>query len=132
MKIQNILKERILVLDGAMGTMVQRYALDEKDFRGERFAGHPVMLKGNNDILVLTRPDVIREIHAKYLAAGADIIETSTFNANRVSQSEYRCEELCREINRSAAELARKVADEFSTPEKPRFVAGSPSPRYNA
>ena len=128
MKLRNILKERILVLDGAMGTMVQRYALQESDFRGERFAGHTTLLKGNNDILVLTRPDIIREIHAKYLAAGADMIETSTFNANRISQAEYRCESLCGEINRRAAELARKVADEFSTPDKPRFVAGSVGP----
>ena len=128
MELHNILKERILVLDGAMGTMVQRYALQESDFRGERFAGHPTLLKGNNDILVLTRPDIIREIHTKYLAAGADIIETSTFNANRISQAEYKCEPLCGEINRRAAELARKVADEFSTPDKPRFVAGSVGP----
>ena len=128
MNIHDLLKDRILVLDGAMGTMVQRYALHECDFRGDRFAGHPVPLKGNNDILVLTRPDVIREIHSKYLAAGADIIETSTFNANRVSQTEYRCEALCGEINRRAAELARAVADEYSTPQKPRFVAGSVGP----
>ena len=128
MNIQDLLKDRILVLDGAMGTMVQRYTLHECDFRGDRFAGHPVPLKGNNDILVLTRPDVIREIHSKYLAAGADIIETSTFNANWVSQAEYRCEALCGEINRRAAELARAVADEYSTPQKPRFVAGSVGP----
>ena len=128
MNIHDLLKDRILVLDGTMGTMVQRYALHECDFRGDRFAGHPVPLKGNNDILVLTRPDVIREIHSKYLAAGADIIETSTFNANRVSQAEYRCEALCGEINRRAAELARAVADEYSTPQKPRFVAGSVGP----
>lgn len=128
MELQNLLKERILVLDGAMGTMVQRYALNEEDFRGQRFASHPVMLKGNNDILVLTRPDVIQEIHTKYLKAGADIIETSTFNANRISQAEYGCEELCYEINRRAAELARKSADKYSTPEKPRFVAGSVGP----
>ena len=128
MNIEELLKDRILVLDGAMGTMVQKYALSEGDFRGERFAEHPVLLKGNNDILVLTRLDVIREIHSKYLAAGADIIETCTFNANRISQAEYGCEGLCYEINRSAAELARKVADEYSTPEKPRFVAGSVGP----
>ncbi len=128
MKIHDLLKNRILVLDGAMGTMVQRYALHECDFRGERFAGHPVPLKGNNDILVLTRPDIISEIHTRYLAAGADIIETSTFNANRVSQSEYRCEAFCGEINRRAAELARAVADKYSTPQKPRFVAGSVGP----
>lgn len=128
MELHNILKERILVLDGAMGTMVQRYGLGEVDFRGERFAGHRVMLKGNNDILVLTRPDIIREIHSKYLVSGADIIETSTFNANRISQAEYGCEDLCYEINRRAAELARKIADEYSTAEKPRFVAGSVGP----
>ena len=128
MNIEKLLKDRILVLDGAMGTMVQKYALSDGDFRGERFAEHPVLLKGNNDILVLTRPDVIREIHSKYLAAGADIIETCTFNANRISQTEYGCEGICYEINRCAAELARKVADEYSTPEKPRFVAGSVGP----
>lgn len=128
MELHDLLKERILVLDGAMGTMVQRYALSDEDFRGQRFASHPVMLKGNNDILVLTRPDIIQEIHTKYLEAGADIIETSTFNANRISQAEYGCEELCYEINRRAAELARKVADKYSTPEKPRFVAGSVGP----
>lgn len=126
--LRNLLKERILVLDGAMGTMVQKYSLQECDFRGSRFASHPVMLKGNNDILVLTRPDIICEIHAKYLDAGADIIETSTFNANRISQHDYGCEELCYEINRSAAELARGIADKYSTPEKPRFVAGSVGP----
>lgn len=128
MELQELLKERILILDGAMGTMVQRYALSEEDFRGHRFASHPVILKGNNDILVLTRPDIIKEIHTKYLEAGADIIETSTFNANRISQAEYGCEELCYEINRKAAEMARKIADEYSTPEKPRFVAGSVGP----
>ncbi len=128
MELHDILKERILVLDGAMGTMVQRCGLGEEDFRGDRFAEHPVMLKGNNDILVLTRPDVIRGIHSKYLAAGADIIETSTFNANRISQAEYGCENICREINLRAAELARAVADEYSTADKPRFVAGSVGP----
>ena len=128
MELHDILKERILVLDGAMGTMVQRCGLGEEDFRGDRFAEHPVMLKGNNDILVLTRPDVIRGIHSKYLAAGADIIETSTFNANRISQAEYGCEHLCAEINRTAATMARQLADSFSTPEKPRFVVGSVGP----
>lgn len=128
MELKNLLKERILVLDGAMGTMVQKYYLQESDFRGERFASHDVPLKGNNDILVLTRPDIITEIHEKYLVAGADIIETSTFNANRISQAEYRCEELCHEMNRRAAELARAAADRYSTPDKPRFVAGSVGP----
>lgn len=128
MELHKLLKDRILVLDGAMGTMVQKYALQESDFRGDRFAGHHVALKGNNDILVLSRPEIIREIHTKYLKAGADIIETSTFNANRISQTEYGCGDLCYEINRKAAELARKAADEYSTPGKPRFVAGSVGP----
>ena len=122
------IKERILVLDGAMGTMIQKYSLGESDFRGTLLAAHPCALKGNNDLLVLTRPDVISEIHTKYLAAGADIIETCTFNANAISQGEYGCAHLCSEINRHAAQLARKVADEFSTEVKPRFVAGSVGP----
>ena len=122
------IKERILVLDGAMGTMIQKYSLGESDFRGTLLAAHPCALKGNNDLLVLTRPDVISEIHTKYLAAGADIIETCTFNANAISQGEYGCAHLCAEINCRAAQLARKVADEFSTAVKPRFVAGSVGP----
>ena len=128
MTIKDALKERVLVLDGAMGTMVQRYGLCEDDFRDTLLAGHDRLLKGNNDILVLTRPDVIREIHTRYLIAGADIIETSTFNANRISQAEYGCEHLCAEINRRAATMARELADSFSTPEKPRFVVGSVGP----
>ncbi len=128
MELRDALKKRILVLDGAMGTMVQRYVLDEHDFRGGLDLPDDVLLKGNNDLLVLTRPDIIREIHVKYLAAGADIIETSTFNANRISQSEYGCEALCAEINRRATGIAREVADAFSTPGKPRFVAGSVGP----
>lgn len=128
MTVKEALKKRILVLDGAMGTMVQRYGLCEDDFRGTLLAGHDRLLKGNNDILVLTRPDVIREIHTRYLAAGADIIETSTFNANRISQAEYACGHLCVEINRRAASMARELADSFSTPEKPRFVVGSVGP----
>ncbi len=128
MTIKDILKDRILVLDGAMGTMVQRYGLCEEDFRGSLLAGHDRLLKGNNDILVLTRPDVISEIHTRYLAAGADIIETSTFNANRISQAEYGCGHLCVEINRRAAQMARELANSFSTPEKPRFVVGSVGP----
>ena len=128
MTIKDALKERVLVLDGAMGTMVQRYGLCEDDFRDTLLAGHDRLLKGNNDILVLTRPDVIREIHTRYLIAGADIIETSTFNANRISQAEYGCEHLCAEINRRAATMARELADSFSTPGKPRFVVGSVGP----
>lgn len=122
------IKDRILVLDGAMGTMIQKYALKEEDFRGNLLAEHKGTLKGNNDLLVLTRPDVISEIHTKYLSAGADIIETCTFNANAISQSEYGCEHLCTEINRRAAQLAREAADSFSSLGKPRFVAGSVGP----
>lgn len=128
MDIREALKERILVLDGAMGTMIQKYNLSEEDFRGARFASHPLRLKGNNDILVLTRPDIIQSIHEKYLIAGADIIETSTFNANAISQADYGCEALCAQINRAAVRLAREVADRYSTPEKPRFVVASVGP----
>lgn len=128
MNLKEILQKRILVLDGAMGTMIQRYNLSEEDFRGTRFASHPRQLKGNNDILVLTRPDIIQGIHEKYLIAGADIIETSTFNANEISQADYGCEALCYEINREAVRLAREVAKRYSTPEKPRFVVASIGP----
>lgn len=128
MNLLEALKDRILVLDGAMGTMIQQYALQEEDFRGTRFASHPQQLKGNNDILVLTRPDIVQEIHEKYLKAGADIIETSTFNANSVSQADYACEAVCDEINREAVRLAREVAQKYSTPEKPRFVVASIGP----
>jgi len=124
------ISRRILVLDGAMGTMVQRLALTEADFRGDRFANHPHDLKGNNDVLVLTRPDAIAEIHAQYLAAGADIIETNTFSGTAVSQADYGLEALAYELNREAARLARRVADEWTakTPDRPRFVAGSMGP----
>ena len=128
MKLVEAIKDRILVLDGAMGTMIQRYALAEADFRGTLLAEHPQQLKGNNDLLVLTRPDVIRDIHSRYLGAGADIIETCTFNANAISQGEYGCAHLCADINRAAAKLAREVADSYSTPDKPRYVAGSVGP----
>ncbi len=127
MTLKDALKDRILVLDGAMGTMIQQYSLTEEDFRGERFAGHNVQLKGNNDLLVLTRPDVIEEIHGKYLNGGADIIETCTFNANRISQAEYGCAHLCREINMAAAKIARKAAACYSGV-KPRYVVGSVGP----
>jgi len=127
---QQLINERILVLDGAMGTMIQQYNLSEADFRGERFKDIPGQLKGNNDMLCLTRPDVIEEIHRKYLEAGADIIETNTFNATSVSMADYHMQPYCREINLAAARLARKVADEFTakTSGKPRFVAGSVGP----
>ena len=128
MNIQEALKKRILILDGAMGTMIQKYKLDENDFRGERFADHPTLLKGNNDLLLLTRPDIIRSIHEKYLAAGADIIETSTFNSNKISQAEYGCAHLCDELNRTAVRIAREAADKYSTPDKPRYVVASIGP----
>lgn len=128
--IQQLVKERILVLDGAMGTMIQRYNLTEADFRGERFKEWKGQLKGNNDMLCLTRPDVIEDIHRKYLAAGADIIETNTFNATTVSMADYHFQPYCREINEKAVQIARRVADEFTAldPDKPRFVAGSVGP----
>ncbi|MDD3567336.1 MAG: homocysteine S-methyltransferase family protein, partial [Bacteroidales bacterium] len=125
-----IASQRILILDGAMGTQLQRYNLSEGDFRGERFASHPKNLKGNNDILSLTRPDVVEKIHRAYLEAGADIIETNTFNATSIAQSDYGTEHLVFEINRVAAQIARKAADEFTAanPNKPRLVAGSMGP----
>ncbi|MSO62683.1 MAG: methionine synthase [Acidobacteria bacterium] len=128
--LEQLLAKRILVLDGAMGTMVQRRQLSEADFRGARFAAHSHDLKGNNDVLVLTRPDVIAEIHAEYLAAGADIIETNTFSAQAVSQADYGLEAVSYELNFEAAKLARRVTDEWTakTPERPRFVAGSIGP----
>ena len=126
--LRNALAERILVMDGAMGTLIQDRKLTEADFRGDRFADHPSSLAGNNEILVLTRPEVISDIHRTYLAAGSDIIETNTFTANRVSQGDYGTQDLVYELNRTAAELARTVADEFETIDKPRFVAGAIGP----
>lgn len=122
--------DRIWILDGAMGTMIQRYHLEEEDFRGEKFMDWDVKLKGNNDIISITRPDVLREIHRAYLEAGADIIETNTFNAQRISQSDYHTGHLVKEINREAARIAREEADRMTrlTPEKPRFVAASIGP----
>ena len=122
----DLLRERILILDGAMGTMIQRYLLSEADYRGERFKDWPSDLKGNNDLLVLTRPGVIREIHEQYLAAGADILETNTFNGNRLSQADYGLQDYAAEIDTAAALLARDCADRYTalTPGKPRFVAG--------
>lgn len=126
----DILKQRVMVLDGAMGTMIQRYTLSENDFRGEEFAEHPYKVVGNNDMLVLTRPDIISAIHREYLEAGADIIETCTFNSQAISQSEYGLEHYVSRLNISAARLAREQADRMSaiTPSKPRFVAGSVGP----
>lgn len=129
-QLERLVNERVLVLDGAMGTMIQRYGLTEADFRGERFKDIPGQMKGNNDLLCLSRPDVIEEIHRKYLEAGADIIETNTFNATAVSMADYHVQKFCREINLAAAKLARKLADEYTlmNPAKPRFVAGSVGP----
>ncbi len=121
-------KDRLLLLDGAMGTMIQRYELREEDFRGARFANHPKELKGCNDVLSLTAPFVVSDIHRKYLQAGSDIIETNTFNAQRISMSDYGLQGCCRDINLTAAQIARKCADEISTPDHPRFVAGSIGP----
>ena len=128
MQLHDIIKERVLILDGAMGTMIQRLGLTEEDFRGERFATLPGLQKGNNDLLCLTRPDVIADIHRRYLNVGVDIIETCSFNAQRISMADYGCEHLCREINLAAAAIARREADAMSTPDKPRFVAGSVGP----
>lgn len=130
MKLEEILTDRVLILDGAMGTMIQRYKLTEADFRGERFKESKTLLKGNNDLLSLTRPDVIAQIHREYLEAGSDIIETNTFNATRISMQDYGMSHLAAEINVAAAKLAREAADEFTrlTPHKPRFVAGSIGP----
>ena len=127
-RLNDIIRERILILDGAMGTKIQTYGLTEEDFRGDRFAAIPGQMKGNNDILSLTRPDVIADIHRQYLEAGADIIATNTFSSQRISQADYHLEDTAREIAFEGARIARKVADKFSTPDKPRFVAGSVGP----
>jgi 5-methyltetrahydrofolate--homocysteine methyltransferase len=130
MDIKEELKKRILIIDGAMGTMIQRYQLTEKDFRGERFKDHLTDLQGNNDLLNITRPDVIKAIHAEYLEAGADIIETNTFSTQRVSMADYQMEELSYEMSYEGARIAKEVAAEFTakTPHKPRFVAGAIGP----
>jgi 5-methyltetrahydrofolate--homocysteine methyltransferase len=124
------IKKRILILDGAMGTMLQRYNFSEEDFRGERFVAFPYSLKGNNDLLSLTQPKAIRDIHAQYFEAGADIVETNTFSGTTIGMADYHLEDLVYELNFESAKIAREVADEFTTknPEKPRFVAGSIGP----
>ncbi len=127
-RLNDIIKDRILILDGAMGTKIQSFGLTENDFRGNRFQTIPGQLKGNNDVLSITRPDVISAIHRDYLVAGADIITTNTFSSQRISQADYFLEEVAYEMARVGARIARKVADELSTPEKPRFVAGSIGP----
>ncbi|NMB82559.1 MAG: methionine synthase, partial [Ignavibacteria bacterium] len=128
--LKSILSRRILVLDGAMGTLIQRHKLTEEQFRGEIFKNHPVEIKGNNDLLVLTQPDIIKNIHRQYLEAGSDIIETNTFNGNAISQADYQTEHLVYQINFNAAKIAKEVALEFTNknPDKPRFVAGALGP----
>jgi 5-methyltetrahydrofolate--homocysteine methyltransferase len=132
-QLQALMRERILILDGAMGTMIQRYKLAEADFRGDRFTDHGKDLKGDNELLCITRPDVIREIHEQYFAAGADIVETNTFGATSVAQGDYELPQhypgIVRELNLAAAKLACDARDKFSTPEKPRFVAGALGPQ---
>jgi 5-methyltetrahydrofolate--homocysteine methyltransferase len=129
-QIHDILKERILVLDGAMGTMIQRHALTEADFKGDRFKDHPYLLKGNNDLLSITRPDIIKDIHRQYLAAGADILETNTFSSTTIAQADYHLESIAYELNYQSAKIAKDVAIEFTRkdPSKPRFVAGAMGP----
>jgi 5-methyltetrahydrofolate--homocysteine methyltransferase len=130
MEIEQILKKRILVIDGAMGTMIQRHTLTEEDFRGERFKNHQYPLKGNNDVLSITRPDIIKDIHRQYFEAGADIAETNTFSATSIAQADYHLEDAVYDLNYQSAKIAREVADEFTKrePQKPRFVAGAMGP----
>ena len=129
-KIEKTLAEKILVLDGAMGTMLQAYKFDEEDFRGARFKNHPSPLKGNNDLLSITQPDAIKAVHRAYFEVGADIVETNTFSSTSIGMADYAMEELVYELNFQSAKLAREVADEFTqdNPNKPRFVAGSIGP----
>ena len=126
----DVIKERILVLDGAMGTMIQAYNLKEEDFRGERFKNYSSSLKGNNDLLSITQPQIISEIHKKYLEAGADILETNTFSSNSISMADYNMEDLVYELNFESAKIAKKLSNEYSIKDlsKPRFVAGSIGP----
>ncbi len=128
--ISELLSEKILILDGAMGTMLQAYQFEESDFRGDRFKNYSTLLKGNNDLLTLTQPKAIREIHRKYLDSGADIIETNTFNSNSISMADYHMESLVYELNFEAAKLAKELTQKYTSenPEKPRFVAGSIGP----
>jgi len=128
--IYKALQERILVLDGAMGTMLQQYKFTEADFRGERFKNYPTSLQGNNDLLSITQPQAIKEVHAKYFEAGADIVETNTFSGTTIAMADYQMEDLVYELNFQSAKIAREVADEFTAkePHKPRFVAGSIGP----
>ena len=134
-RLRELLQQRILILDGAMGTMIQRYKLTEEDYRGERFkdftgpAGvRELFVKGNNELLTLTQPQVIQEIHEQYLAAGADLIETNTFGATTVAQDDYHMAHLAYEMNVASAKIARAACDKYSTPDKPRYVAGALGP----
>ncbi|MES2613608.1 MAG: homocysteine S-methyltransferase family protein, partial [Pseudomonadota bacterium] len=137
-QLPDILAQRIAILDGAMGTMIQRFKLGEAQYRGEgytgpggagdRFKDFPRDVKGNNELLSLTRPDVISDIHERYLAAGADLIETNTFGATTIAQEDYKMADLAREMNLKSAQLARAACDKYSTPDKPRFVAGALGP----
>src|SRR5437016_7354646 len=128
-QVEQLLRNRIVILDGPMGTMIQGFNLDEAGYRGH-FTDHPVELKGNNDLLSITQPEIIQSIHRQYLEAGADIIETNTFNSNAISMSDYKMDSLVYELNFAGAQLARTVADEFTArdPSRPRFVAGSVGP----
>lgn len=128
MTLEALSKLKILILDGAMGTMIQRYKLDEQDFRNEQLANHVFPLKGNNDLLSLTRPDIIQAIHESYLAAGADIIETNTFSSTSIAQADYNLSDLAYDLNLKGAQLAKKAAQKYSSPKAPKFVAGSIGP----
>jgi len=127
-KIQELIKERILVVDGAMGTMIQKHGLTEEQYRGERFKDYSHPVKGNNDLLSITQPQIIEEIHNQFLSAGADIIETNTFNSNSISMEDYHMSDLVEELNRESVNIARRCAEKWSTEDKPRFVAGSIGP----
>ena len=128
MTIQELAKQKILILDGAMGTMIQEYGLSEDDFRNDCIAHIEGQIKGNNDVLNITRPDIIFDIHRRYLEAGADLIETNTFSSQRISQADYHLEDLSFEMAFEGARIARQAADKYSTPDKPRFVLGSVGP----
>jgi|TARA_B110000259_G_scaffold100069_1_gene115458 5-methyltetrahydrofolate--homocysteine methyltransferase len=130
MSIVKELEQRILVLDGAMGTMIQNHSLDEEDFRGERFVDHPAILKGNNDLLSITQPEIIKEIHRNYFDAGADIVETNTFSSTSIGMADYQMESLAYELNYESAKIAKEVSEEYleKTPDQPRYVAGSIGP----
>ena len=129
-KITEVIKNRILVLDGAMGTMLQAYKFSEEDFRGERFKEYPIPLQGNNDLLSITQPEAIKTIHGKYFEAGADIIETNTFSGTSIAMADYQMEDLVYELNYQSAKIAKEVAEEYThkEPHKPRFVAGAIGP----